>query len=294
MQSSTPFLLSEQETQQFLNLLQLEKLKEGECKLKYLEALVQKTQEVIPFQNLFLLQHKFEQRNQLSFQEIKKLVLTGTGGYCLVISPVFCGLLQSLGYQASLICGSCRGIPKNHAAILVNNLLENEDKYLVEVSIGFKNKPLKIDFDKKSELYNYSFGQFYFEWERLYRCKQISFSQIFKDNKISIFWCSLYKRQLAINRKSFHKQTRNQRHNKQNLYPKFFKQRKSTAHVDMQCQKITQKNQKVKTTHCFSAFLEMFLVSKSLFTCLRALANWPKKKEDLHDRSKKSTQFTKD
>ncbi|EAS03321.2 arylamine N-acetyltransferase (macronuclear) [Tetrahymena thermophila SB210] len=165
MQSSTPFLLSEQETQQFLNLLQLEKLKEGECKLKYLEALVQKTQEVIPFQNLFLLQHKFEQRNQLSFQEIKKLVLTGTGGYCLVISPVFCGLLQSLGYQASLICGSCRGIPKNHAAILVNNLLENEDKYLVEVSIGFKNKPLKIDFDKKSELYNYSFGQFYFEWQ---------------------------------------------------------------------------------------------------------------------------------
>ncbi|KAL4432474.1 hypothetical protein ABPG74_013328 [Tetrahymena malaccensis] len=165
MQNSTPFLLSEPETQQFLNLIRVERLKEGQCKLKYLEQLVLKTQEVIPFQNLFLLQHQFEQRKQLSYQEIKQLVLKGTGGYCLVISPVFCGLLQSLGYEAFLICGSCRGIPKNHAAILVKNLLEDGDQYLVEVSIGFKNIPIKIDFDKKSETFDCSFGQFYFEWQ---------------------------------------------------------------------------------------------------------------------------------
>ncbi|KAL4476026.1 hypothetical protein ABPG72_007912 [Tetrahymena utriculariae] len=165
MQNNTPFLLSEQETEQFLNLIKQERLQEGYCKLKYLELLVQKTQEVFPFQNLFLLQHKFEQRKQLSYQEIKQLVLKGTGGYCLVISPVFCGLLQSLGYEASLICGSCRNIPKNHASILVQNLLEDGDQYLVEVSLGYKNMPIKIDFDKKSELFECSFGQFYFEWQ---------------------------------------------------------------------------------------------------------------------------------
>ncbi|EWS72176.1 hypothetical protein TTHERM_000692979 (macronuclear) [Tetrahymena thermophila SB210] len=50
-----------------------------------------------------------------------------------------------------------------------------------------------------------------------------------------------------------------------NLYPKFFKQRKSTAHVDMQCQKITQKNQKVKTSKDFFFKKHAEIIFKNIF-----------------------------
>nr|CBL43375.1 TPA: arylamine N-acetyltransferase 2 [Tetrahymena thermophila] len=165
MINSTQFKLSEPETDQFLKTIQLNKYQEGQCRLGYLKQAMEKTQELIPFQNLFLLATPFEERRYLSYNEIKELVLTGKGGYCLVMNPVFCGFLQSLGYEAYLIHGSCRRIPENHSSILVRNLLEDGDRYLVDVCLGYKNMPLKIDFEQKSELQCYSFASYYYEWE---------------------------------------------------------------------------------------------------------------------------------
>ncbi|KAL4446995.1 hypothetical protein ABPG74_014967 [Tetrahymena malaccensis] len=165
MINSTPFKLSESETDQFLKTIQLTKYQQGQCRLQYLKQAMEKTQEFIPFQNLFLLATPFGERRQLSYDEIKELVLTGKGGYCLVMNPVFCGFLQYLGYEAYLIHGSCRRIPENHSSILVRNLLEDGDRYLVDVCLGYKNMPLKIDFEQKSELQCYSFAQYYYEWE---------------------------------------------------------------------------------------------------------------------------------
>lgn len=63
-------------------------------------------------------------------------MLSGQGGYCLIIQPFFCGFLQNLGYDASLIHAACRNIPNNHTAIVVKNVVEDGDEYLIDVAIG--------------------------------------------------------------------------------------------------------------------------------------------------------------
>ncbi|EAS04439.1 arylamine N-acetyltransferase (macronuclear) [Tetrahymena thermophila SB210] len=165
MKKNTQLKLSDLEADQFLKNLKLERYVEGQCRLQYLELAMQKAQDLIPFQNVFLLATPFQDRRQLTYEEIKQLVLSGSGGFCLILNPVFCGLLQNLGYDAQIIQSSCLKIPENHVAILVKNLLQEGDRYLVDVGLGFKNVPLKVDFDKKTEMFQNSFGQYYYEWE---------------------------------------------------------------------------------------------------------------------------------
>ncbi|KAL4492935.1 hypothetical protein ABPG72_020714 [Tetrahymena utriculariae] len=144
MKQSTQIKLSDLEADKFLQNLKLERYTEGQCRLKYLEQAVHKVQDLIPFSNAFLLATPSQDRKQLSYEEVKHLVLSGSGGFCLILNPVF---------------------SDNHVAILVKNLLQEGDRYLVEVGIGFNNMPLKLDFDQKTEMFQNSFGQYYYGWE---------------------------------------------------------------------------------------------------------------------------------
>ncbi|KAL4498599.1 hypothetical protein ABPG72_019717 [Tetrahymena utriculariae] len=158
--------LTQEEVAKLYSLIQLEPLKENQCRLQYIQTAAAKYQEHIPFQNVFLLSTPVDQRRPLTFDEIKNLVLSGQGGFCQVMNVFFNSFLQTLGYESYILNSSYAKIPDNHVVIIVKNVLNQGDSYLVDVGSGNFQYAIELNFEDKSPVYNFLYTKCYLQWDQ--------------------------------------------------------------------------------------------------------------------------------
>lgn len=75
------------------------KLPQEECTLEFLDRLIRRHLEEIPFENLDLV--RTHELIQTDLDTVYKKIIQGRrGGYCFELNALFLGLLRGLGYQA--------------------------------------------------------------------------------------------------------------------------------------------------------------------------------------------------
>ncbi|CAE7546241.1 Tspear [Symbiodinium natans] len=93
----------------------------------------------MPFHNLHLLAATPADRKPPNGQEVKAAMLKGQGGLCFVKQPFAAHLLKALGYVVEVVPGSVTH-PGNHIVIVVHDVQEKGDRYLVEVGCGYPSR----------------------------------------------------------------------------------------------------------------------------------------------------------
>jgi len=96
----------------YLNLIGVEKT---DPDLELLTQIVGRTLEVIPFQNLTMLDNEREIPTK---EDIKRLMLSGVGGICTIRNPFIHQLLVELGFDARMVASTIMQ-PDCHITILV-------------------------------------------------------------------------------------------------------------------------------------------------------------------------------
>ena len=99
-------------------------------------------------------------------------MMSGRGGRCYTLNIFNQSVLQVLGYDSYLV-GSDIVKQNGHVVVVVNNLKESGDKYIVDTGIGMPNfEPIPLDFEDESPVYTQSFTQFKYvrKNRKLIRC----------------------------------------------------------------------------------------------------------------------------
>lgn len=101
------------EVEEYLNLIGVEPSKPD---LKLLRQIIARTLEVVPFQNVTMLD---SEREVPTIDDIKLLMLSGVGGICTIRNPFIHQLLCKLGFDARLVASTIMQ-PDCHITILVS------------------------------------------------------------------------------------------------------------------------------------------------------------------------------
>eukprot|EP00437_Effrenium_voratum_P001792 CAMPEP_0181419898 /NCGR_PEP_ID=MMETSP1110-20121109/12309_1 /TAXON_ID=174948 /ORGANISM="Symbiodinium sp., Strain CCMP421" /LENGTH=304 /DNA_ID=CAMNT_0023542925 /DNA_START=54 /DNA_END=968 /DNA_ORIENTATION=+ len=108
---------------------------------------VAKAVSAMPFHNLDLLATNPGARKPPTAQEVKASMLRGQGGLCFVKQPFVGHLLQALGYAVEVLPGAVTH-PGNHVIVVVHDVQEEGDRYLVEAGCGYpSSQAVRIDDD---------------------------------------------------------------------------------------------------------------------------------------------------
>ncbi len=131
--------------------------------LTFLNELIVRFQQVIPFQSLSLIAESPHLRRRPTLEEIKRDVMCRRGGLCYVLNTFMKFLLQALGYDVYFVA-SCVILPvENHIITVVCNLKCNGDRYLVDVGVGYPTfEAIALDFENESAVYKHSFLEYKF------------------------------------------------------------------------------------------------------------------------------------
>ncbi|CAE7207551.1 Tspear [Symbiodinium microadriaticum] len=97
---------------------------------------VAKAVSAMPFHNLDLLATNPGARKPPTAQAVKASMLRGQGGLCFVKQPFVGHLLQALGYAVEVLPGAVTH-PGNHVIVVVHDVQEEGDRYLVEAGCGY-------------------------------------------------------------------------------------------------------------------------------------------------------------
>ena len=132
-----------------------------------LDQIIKAFYATIPFQNVSLISTKLEERIRApSIDEIKSDVMSRKGGLCYTLNVFMKLLLESLGYEAFHCTSHISLAQNNHILTIVRNLVKPQDKYLVDVGMGFPTfEAIPVDFEIESPVYDQSFLEYKFVWE---------------------------------------------------------------------------------------------------------------------------------
>ena len=134
-------LLSAAEAQDFAENRGIDLTK---SRLQVLNA-VTKAVSAMPFHNLHFLAAAPDDRQPPSAEEVKSIMLKGQGGLCFVKQPFVAHLLKALGYAVEVVPGAV-SLPGDHVVIIVHDVEETGDRYLVEAGCGFPScQAVRID-----------------------------------------------------------------------------------------------------------------------------------------------------
>ena len=131
-----------------------------------LDQIIKAFHATIPFQSISLISVQPDNRIRApGIKEIKSDVMLRKGGLCYTLNMFMKLLLESLGYEA-FHCTSHIFAQDNHILTMVKNLVKPQDRYLVDVGIGYPTfEAVPLDFVKESRIYNQSFLEYKFVWE---------------------------------------------------------------------------------------------------------------------------------
>lgn len=154
--------LNKEQCAKYLNKLDLEF--PTVCGREFLDQLIERHLERIPFENLDLMWKQKEIKTDLDVV-YEKIVEHERGGYCFEMNALFLGLLRGLGYEAYPI--ACRilarpvlGMPTHRASVVV---LDGK-KYFCDVGFG-GIACTRAAFFEDGAVTETAFGKFYFERE---------------------------------------------------------------------------------------------------------------------------------
>ena len=127
-------LLSSEEADEFCAKLGIS-MESRQSPLTLLNAIVQGVN-AMPFHNLQLLATEPAKRKPPTAKEAKIAMLKGEGGLCFVKQTFAGHLLEALGYKVDILAARVTH-PGNHVVILVHDVVERGDSFLVEVGSGY-------------------------------------------------------------------------------------------------------------------------------------------------------------
>ncbi len=137
----------------------------SENKYELLCEIVKEFHEKIPFQNYSLIAVPSAERSQPTIDEIIREVRSGRGGLCYSLNVFMKLLLEALDYTVHHVLSAVSNLPDNHLITIASNVRDHGDKYLIEVGTGFPTfKPIPIDFDQESPVYDESFIKYKLKW----------------------------------------------------------------------------------------------------------------------------------
>ncbi len=145
--------LSLNEAKAFLSDILQIPYNENPDKLEQLSQITRQFTETIPFQNITLMSSPTKDIQPLD--QVVNCLLKGYGGICYDLNVFMYLLLKALDYDAHLMLGSvCSPNTNDHALVLVRNVQNPGDKWLVDVGFGQPTfKPISMDFDKESPVF---------------------------------------------------------------------------------------------------------------------------------------------
>ncbi len=138
--------------------------------LTFLNELIVRFQEVIPFQSLSLIAESPHLRRRPTLEEIKRDVMCRKGGLCYGLNAFMKFLLEALEYDVYFVIADIAA-PENHMITIVRNLnSDGGDQYLVDVGVGWPTlEAIPLDFVYKHSFLEYKFareGQKLSRWHR--------------------------------------------------------------------------------------------------------------------------------
>lgn len=117
----------------------------------------------VPFQSITLMTSS-DKRKRPSLENVKKDCMAGIGGLCYTVNSFTWFLLKGLGFSGRLAQSTVTSTVtslNNHLIILVNDLEESGDLYLVDCGTGFPIfRAVPLDFDQESPVYHDGFLEY--------------------------------------------------------------------------------------------------------------------------------------
>lgn len=130
-------LISRQEASDFLDKVLKINLEEfdGRKGLHFLNTIIERFFEEIPFQNLYVLRNT----RLPSFEEIKTNMFNRVGGICFELNMFMGQLLHAFGYQVYMVKGAENGGESSlpHTFLVCENVETEGDAYCVDVGFGY-------------------------------------------------------------------------------------------------------------------------------------------------------------
>lgn len=137
------------------------------CRWTFIDKLICAIHNTLPFQNVSLMAQPPACRHRPTEEEIKSAMLERTGGLCYSLNFFTFSLLKSLGYDVylnSAIVLSPTTTMDDHLLVLVKNLRENDDLYLVDTGCGYPTfRTVSLDFENESPAIQESFLRYKFD-----------------------------------------------------------------------------------------------------------------------------------
>lgn len=200
--------LSKIEAQSFLELLQINEIEKPS--LEYLNLIILKVSEKIPWQNISML---IEGLGKVpSLEDVKAKMLAGIGGICLDINRFLFYFLKKLGFKIDYILCAREGEEKKHLALIV--YIEKQpffvdcgdtQAYFAALSLTRKTTLKSGIYQYKIEQYEQNYKNFIKieadPWKPIYvfNLQKYSESQLarmidrhYTDKDYSIFWKDIY------------------------------------------------------------------------------------------------------
>lgn len=119
-----------------------------------------------PFQSITLMSQDVDKRHRVPWEEIKLDIFSRRGGLCYSLNTFMFALLTSIGYDVSMAHATVYGRithPNNHLVLLVSGLVVPDDKYVVDVGVGYAiPRPIPLEFLDESQEYTDSFQSYKF------------------------------------------------------------------------------------------------------------------------------------
>jgi arylamine N-acetyltransferase len=168
-------LLTREEAHDFLNKILKINQEDFESRtgLCFLNTIIERFFEEIPFQNLYVLRNA----RMPSFEEIKTNVFSRVGGLCFELNVFMGQLLLTLGYNVAMVSAFedyADELSLPHSFIVANNVVMEGDVYCVDVGNGypmFFAVPIhNLTVDQESPEYKLGYWEFKYtrETEHMY------------------------------------------------------------------------------------------------------------------------------
>ncbi|CAH1782143.1 unnamed protein product [Owenia fusiformis] len=137
--------LNKDEVEYFLtDILQIHNWNEqlGNNRVEFLNHLMIKYQQIIPFQTITLMSEDVESRTVPKWSEIKTDIFAKTGGMCHTMNTFMWALLKGLGYDVYLVLSSVVSIEQylkknlDHTIVIVRDLTIKGSLHVVDCGLG--------------------------------------------------------------------------------------------------------------------------------------------------------------
>ncbi len=152
--------LSLAEAINFLDFLGIEYENEKD-KFRLLSKITSRYLEKIPFNNITVMSSPTKRIERL--EQVINCGKKGHGGICYDIFVFFHLLLKALGYDAHLMLTSFffpGSETEAHSAILVKNLLNQGDNWIIDAGLFPTLLPRNLDFEKESPVFKESYADY--------------------------------------------------------------------------------------------------------------------------------------